>query len=190
MFSKNVNRQDWRVYRCNQAKSIENVTETIKRLCHAFCVLLHLSLSPCDRSKKGTGRGENAKRLKWERYWGLLFPFMFALPRPLLYKNKHSKFILVQSLQVDPVLDLCQSCQSWVNHLTQRFITLIPSSSKWSFSIDALVAMCWGDSLACACVACVSLVSRVSFVFFLTEEERRRLCQNCVHPFTSPQPVD
>lgn len=38
--------------------------------------------------------------------------------------------------------------------------------------------MCWGDSLACACVAGVTPVFKVSFVFFLTEEERRRLTES------------
>lgn len=42
MFSKKVNQQQvLGVYRANQAKSIENVTETIKRLCRAFCILVH-----------------------------------------------------------------------------------------------------------------------------------------------------
>ena len=138
MFSKKVNQQQvLGVYRGNQAKKHRKRNRDNKT--PLSCVLHFGSYStfpwaPVTDLKKGTGRGENAKRLKWERYWRLPFPLFVRPPPPASLQKQTLKIYYVQSLQVDPVLDLCQSCQSCrVNPLTQRFITLIPSSSNWSF---------------------------------------------------------
>ena len=136
MFSKKVNQQQvLGVYRGNQAKKHRKRNRDNKTPLSSFCILVHTPPfpEPLWQIKKRGRVGENAKRLKWERYWRLPFPLFVRSPPPASLQKQTLKIYCVQSLQVDPVLDLCQSCQSWVNPLTQRFITLIPSSSNWSF---------------------------------------------------------
>ena len=102
MFSKKVNQQQvLGVYRGNQAKKHRKRNRDNKT---PLSCVLHFGpystfpWAPVTDSKKGTGRGENAKRLKWERYWRLPFPLFVRPPPPASLQKQTLKIYCVQSL--------------------------------------------------------------------------------------------